>query len=120
VSKDINLPYNKIRITLLDMEIVHVDRLLEPLKGTWTRKGVSIVCDGCTDVQSRPLINFIAITDGGPIFLKAINCQGEVKDKFFISTIIKELIEEVGPRNVVQVITDNAPVCKVVGIFIKI
>jgi Protein of unknown function (DUF 659) len=111
--------YNKIRTTLLDRERVHVDRLLEPLKSTWTRKGVSIVCDGWTDVQRRPLINFIAITDGGPIFLKAINCQGEVKDKFFIFTIIKEVIEEVGPRNVVQVITDNAPVCKAAGMLIE-
>ncbi|KAJ1696121.1 hypothetical protein LUZ63_004633 [Rhynchospora breviuscula] len=69
--------YNKIRTTLLDRERVHVDRLLEPIKNTWTRKGVSIVCDGWTDVQRRPLINFIAIIDGVPMFLKAVNCQGE-------------------------------------------
>jgi Protein of unknown function (DUF 659) len=48
------------------MEIIHVDRLLEPLKSTWTRKGVSIIYDGWTDVQRRPLINFIAIMDGEP------------------------------------------------------
>jgi Protein of unknown function (DUF 659) len=50
---------------------------------------------GGIDVQRRPLINFIAITDGGPMFLKAVNCQEEVKDKFFISFIIKEVIDEV-------------------------
>jgi Protein of unknown function (DUF 659) len=65
--------YNKIRTTLLDRERVHVDRLLEPIKSTWSHKGLSIICDGWTDVQRRPLINFIAITHGGPIFLKAIN-----------------------------------------------
>ncbi|KAJ4791668.1 HAT dimerization domain-containing protein-like [Rhynchospora pubera] len=69
--------YNKIRTTLLDRERVHVDRLLQPIRSTWARKGVSIVCDGWTDVQRRPLINFIAITDGLPMFLKAYNCQGE-------------------------------------------
>jgi hypothetical protein len=30
--------YNKIRTTLLDRERNHIDRLLEPLKRTWTRK----------------------------------------------------------------------------------
>jgi DNA-directed RNA polymerase subunit K/omega len=103
----------------LDREKVHVDRLVEPLKSTWTRKSLSIICDGWTDVQRRALINFIAITDGGPMFLKAVNCQGEVKDKFFIFTIIKEVIEKVRPQNVVQVVTDNASVCKAAGMLIE-
>jgi Protein of unknown function (DUF 659) len=53
------------------------------------------------------------------MFLKAVNCQGEVKDKFFISSIIKEVIDEVGAQNMVQVITDNAPVYKAVGMLIE-
>ena len=111
--------YNRLRTSILDKEKSHVDKLLSAIKETWKGKGVSIVSDGWTDVQRRPLINFIAITDGSPMFLKAINCQGEVKDKYFISERIKEVIEEVGPQNVVQVITDNAPVCKAAGMLIE-
>ncbi|KAL5725279.1 hypothetical protein ACHQM5_008439 [Ranunculus cassubicifolius] len=110
--------YNKLRTTLLQKEKVH-ERLLEPLKGTWKSKGVSIVCDGWSDAQRRPLINFIAINEGGPMFLKAINCQGEFKDKHYITHLIEEVILEVGPMNVVQVITDNAPVCKSAGLLIE-
>jgi Protein of unknown function (DUF 659) len=55
--------YDKIRTTFLDRERVHVSRLLEPIKSTWSYKGVSIICDGWTDIQRRPLINFIVITD---------------------------------------------------------
>ena len=61
----------------------------------------------------------MAVTESGPMFLKAINCEGEVKDKFFISNLIKETIMEVGSQNVVQVITDNAAVCKAAGMIIE-
>ncbi|XP_074346948.1 uncharacterized protein LOC141685763 [Apium graveolens] len=52
-------------------------------------------------------------------FLGAVNCEGELKDKFHITNFIKEVILEVGPQNVVQVITDNAPVCKAAGMIIE-
>nr|KYP38813.1 hypothetical protein KK1_039915 [Cajanus cajan] len=52
--------YNALRTTLLQQEKAHVERLLKPIKSTWNAKGVSIVSDGWTDVQRRPLINFMA------------------------------------------------------------
>ncbi|XP_059638766.1 uncharacterized protein LOC132281045 [Cornus florida] len=56
----------------------------------------------------------------GPMFLKAVNCEGEFKDKFFISELIKETIQEVGPDDVVQVITDNTPVCRSAGLLVEV
>ncbi|XP_026433089.1 uncharacterized protein LOC113330501 [Papaver somniferum] len=53
------------------------------------------------------------------MFLKAVNFQGEYKDKVFIANFLKETINEVGADNVVQVITDNAPVCKSAGLLIE-
>ena len=47
------------------------------------------------------------------------DCSGIEKDAVFISTILFEAIESVGPHNVVQVITDNAQVCKAVGLIVK-
>ncbi|KAI9182513.1 hypothetical protein LWI28_026093 [Acer negundo] len=44
---------------------------------------------------------------------------GEYKDKFFISNLLIETIREIGPQNVVQVITDNAPICKAVGLLVE-
>ncbi|XP_072959848.1 uncharacterized protein [Typha angustifolia] len=111
--------YNMLRTTLLQQERANIERLLEPIKGTWKEKGVSIMCDGWTDAQRRPLINFLAVTENGPMFLRAVNCEGEYKDKFFISSLISKVIEEVGAQNVVQVITDNAPVCKSAGMLIE-
>ncbi|KAJ7963675.1 DUF659 domain-containing protein [Quillaja saponaria] len=112
--------YNALRTTLLQREKAHIESMLEPIKKTWKEKGVRIVSDGWTDAQRRPLINFMATSEGGPIFLKAIDGSKEYKDKFYMASLIRSAIVEVGDKNVVQVITDNAPVCKAAGMLIEV
>ena len=53
------------------------------------------------------------------MFIKAVNCAGEVKDKHFIAKLMQEVIDEVGHQNVVQVVTDNAANCKAAGEIIE-
>ncbi|XP_073270098.1 uncharacterized protein [Primulina huaijiensis] len=45
--------------------------------------------------------------------------KGEYKDKSFISKLLIDVINEVGHQNVVQVVTDNASVCKVAGLLVE-
>ncbi|CAN7042951.1 unnamed protein product, partial [Brassica rapa subsp. trilocularis] len=40
------------------------------------------------------LINSIATSRSGPIFFKVVNCFGEVKDRFFISDLMQEVVNE--------------------------
>ncbi|GFS32012.1 hypothetical protein Acr_00g0020400 [Actinidia rufa] len=107
--------YNLLRTKLLQRERANIERLLEPIKGTWREKGSTIASDGWSDSQRRPLINFMAVSGALPMFLKAVDCSGETKDKHFIASLMKEVVIEVGPKNVVQIITDNAPNCKAAG-----
>lgn len=112
--------YNALRTSLLQQERANVERLLQPVKSTWVEKRISIVSDGWSDSQRRPLINFMAVSESGPMFLKAVDCSGQIKDKFFIFNLLKEVIKEVGgPQNVVQVITDNAKNCSSAGTLIE-
>lgn len=111
--------YNKLRTTLLLQEKTHVERMLQPIKSTWSSKGVSVVSDGWSDVQRRPLLNFLAVTEDGPMFLKAINTEGEVKRKEYIAEKMLSIIDEIGAQNVVQVITDNASNCKGAGMIVE-
>ena len=111
--------YDKLRTTLLVQERTHVDRMLMPIKSTWSSKGVTIVSDGWSDPQRRPLLNFMAITEDGPMFLRSINTEGEVKSKEYIRDRLCEIIEAVGPANVVQVITDNASNCRGAGLLVQ-
>ncbi|XP_020247901.1 uncharacterized protein LOC109825460 [Asparagus officinalis] len=107
--------YNSMRTTILQREKTHVERLMEPIRGTWQQKGVSICSDGWVDAQRRPIINFMAVCEGKPMFLNAVNADGEVKNKYFIQTQLEKCITEVIPKNIIQIITDNASACKAAG-----
>ena len=57
----------------------------------------------------------MTVSESGLMFLKAIKCEGETKDKHFIANLLINTIQEIGPQKVVQVITDNAVACKEAG-----
>eukprot|EP00253_Pinus_taeda_P032378 PITA_32378 len=110
--------YEKVCTTLLASERKSVDRQLQAIRDTWAEIGVSI-SDGWRDQRNHPLINVVAVCPQGAMFLKAVDCSGIEKDTSFISTILIDAIESVGPHNVVQVITDNAQVCKAAGLIVE-
>ena len=111
--------YNALRTSLLQKEKSNIENLLEPIKKNWNEKGVSICSDGWSDAQRRPLINIMAVSESGPMFFKAINCEGETKDKYFIDDLLINTIQDIGPQKVVQVITDNAAACKATGHIVE-
>ena len=47
--------YNKLRITLLQKEMAHIEKLLRSIENIWKEKSLSIVSDGWTDVQKSHL-----------------------------------------------------------------
>ena len=96
-----------------------MQRLIQPIKDTWKRKRVSICSDGWSDRQRRPLINIMATSIGGPIFVKAIDASGNIKSMDYIAGIFLECIEEIGAANVVQIVTDNAANYKAAGQIIE-
>ncbi|XP_072146540.1 putative transcriptional regulator tpeD [Setaria viridis] len=111
--------YNRARESLLKQERRHIETLLESTKSTWPEKGVTICSDGWSNPQRRPIINFIAVSEKAPMFLRADNCDGEYKSKEYIAEKLRAIIDEVGRQNVVQIITDNAANCKGAGILIE-
>ena len=62
----------------------------------------------------------MAKSDGNIGFLKACDGSKKYKDKHYLATLIKAVIDEVGPANVVQIITDNAAICNVAGMLIEV
>ena len=75
---------------------------MEPIKKTWNEKGVRICSDEWSDVQRRPLINIMAVLESELMFMKAINCEGETKDKHFIADLLINTIQEISPQKVVK------------------
>ena len=111
--------YNKMRTSLLDRGVTRMLVSSEDLKQAWAHSGCSIVMDGWTDIQQRPLLNVIVTSPEGPYFLKAIDCSGKLKDATYMFEILKDAIDEVGPSNVVHVITDATHVCRAAGLMVQ-
>lgn len=86
--------------------------MMEGLSKSWVEYGCSIVMDGWTNIQQRPSLNIIVTSPSRPYFLKAIDCTGKIKDAAYQYEALKDAIEKIGPTNVIQVITDAAPICK--------
>ncbi|CAL5412655.1 unnamed protein product [Camellia sinensis] len=111
--------YDTLRTTLLAQEKAHVNRKLQPIKDSWKKKGVSICSDGWSDRQKRPLINIMAASVGGAMFVKAIDASGNIKDADYVANIFLSVIEEIGKENIVQNVTDNGSNFKVAGLTIE-
>jgi len=98
--------YNKMRTSLLDKGVTKLQGLMGDLKKSWLHLGCSIVMDGWTDIQQRPLLNIVVTSLAGPYFLRAIDCSGKLKDATFMFEVLKDAINEVGPSNIVHIITN--------------
>ena len=80
---------------------------------------MSLYSDGWSDSQRRLIINFITVTESGPMFLSSVNAKGFTKSRFYIVDRLMEKFREIGHQNVVQIINDNTQACKVAGAIVK-
>ncbi|WOH15059.1 hypothetical protein DCAR_0934593 [Daucus carota subsp. sativus] len=114
--KDYKHPsYDRARTSLLDDCRRDVEKQCIPISETWTRQGTSIVSDGWSNIKNKPLINVIASNSRGSMFLYAEVFSGVEKSGKTIADFLLKAIDEIGPSNVIQVITDNAANCKAAG-----
>ena len=74
-----SLGYEKVCMTLLQREKTHLEKN-QPIKKSWKTLGLTIVSNGWKDTRNQPLINVIAVSPKGAMFLKAIDCEGKAKD----------------------------------------
>ena len=80
--------YEKVCTTLLDDEVARVDSAMLPIKDAWVKTGVTIVSDGWKDARNRPLVNVLVVSTRGAMFLKVVDCEGDVKNGPFIANIL--------------------------------
>jgi hypothetical protein len=80
---------------------------------------INCIFDGWTNVKGKPLINILGVSKSGAIFLSAHDYSDRYKTGINIADALLKTIQEIGPYNVIQVITDNAANCKAVGAIIE-
>ena len=101
--------------TYLPAVMADVGEYIEGLKKMWPDYGVTIMADGWTSFTRRQIVNFLAYCDGKTVFLKSVDASDKVKDAKYIYKLLVEVVQKVGPENVVQIVTDNGTNFKKAG-----
>ncbi|CAN6247079.1 unnamed protein product [Urochloa humidicola] len=84
------------------------EQSLEIFKKGWNQYGVTIMCDSWTGPTGMSIINFMVYSNGRMFFHKSIDASGHKQSAEFIYQQIKKVVaEEIGPKLVVQIVTDN-------------
>ncbi|XP_058227208.1 uncharacterized protein LOC131335736 [Rhododendron vialii] len=107
--------YHDLRCPLLNNSVHEIREYLLELREVWANYGCSIMSDGWTSQNQTPIINFLVYCPKGTMFLKSIDTSGLVKDADTLFGIFREIVELVGPSNVVQFVTDNEAAYKAAG-----
>lgn len=110
-----SLSYEKARTSGLDECKSLVEKEMAPVKDTWYTHGVSIVSDGWANCKQDQLINVIATNFCGAMFMYSGVFNGVEKTGKLIAGFLLSAIEEIGPSNVLSVVTDNAKNCIAAG-----
>ncbi|KAH6557929.1 hypothetical protein KP509_1Z085900 [Ceratopteris richardii] len=102
--------YSDMRTTKINEEKKRIDLSLAPMREKWSRYGCTILSDGWRERKNRGIINILVSCPIGTFFLSVVEVgkKGKKTTGVCIYGHIKKAIEEVGPSNVVQVVTDNA------------
>ncbi|KAK2660611.1 hypothetical protein Ddye_007144 [Dipteronia dyeriana] len=115
-GRDLKAPtMHKLLTWILKEEYNSTTKIIDDLKKTWEDTGVSMLSNGWSDTRNRGPIDILVNNPHGTIFLKSIDASDRVKDMEYLFTLLDEVVEEIGERLVVQVVTDNASAYKAAG-----
>ena len=98
----------QLREPLLKEEVERTKLSLKKQEEEWERNGCSIMTDAWSDRKRRSIMNLCVNCKDGTTFLSSREDSASSHTGSYIFEYVDKCIEEVGPQNVVQVVTDNA------------
>ncbi|WOL14986.1 hypothetical protein Cni_G23767 [Canna indica] len=107
--------YHDFRGWILKRSLDEVNNTLEQYKATWSRTGCTVLADEWTTSTGKTLINFLVYCPEGTMFMKSVDASHIVASADTLYELLKHVVEEVGERNVVQVITNYSEIHAAAG-----
>lgn len=101
--------------TLLDRCCGKLKQQVQPIYDKMSVTGASLCSDGYTDSANQSMYNVLISSVHGSVFHKMIIGTDKAKDAQWLFERLSEVIIEVGEHNFVNVIMDNAEVCRAAG-----
>ncbi|XP_072952867.1 uncharacterized protein [Typha angustifolia] len=111
---------NDIATKYLDSEVDEFHTYIETFKRYWDEFGCTLMCDGWSTQNRRNIINFLVYSGMGTIFLKSVDATAHFKSADYICQLMDEVVQEIGEKRVVQVVTDNEANYKAAGNLLMI
>ncbi|XP_062014339.1 uncharacterized protein LOC133730841 [Rosa rugosa] len=110
----------QLREPLLKEEVERTKNSLKKQEEEWVKNGRSIMTDAWSDRKRRSIMNLCVNCKEGTTFLSSREDSLQSQTEAYIFEYVDNCIEEVGPQNVVQVVTDNATNNMAAGNLLKI
>ncbi|XP_048613108.1 uncharacterized protein LOC106430951 [Brassica napus] len=107
--------YHALKVGLLRDAKLQVSLIIDSLRSTWADSGCTLMGDGWKDTRQRPLINFLVYCPKGITFIKSVDASGICTNAENLCNLFAEIVEMIGPQNVVHMVTDSAPNYKAAG-----
>ncbi|KAM5577951.1 hypothetical protein ABKV19_008328 [Rosa sericea] len=91
----------------LPMEHKEITEYINSQRKMWKTYGCTIMADGWSGPTRMQVINFMVYCKGKTVFLKSVNASSDIREHKYLAKLFKDVIDEVGKENVVQICTDN-------------
>ncbi|XP_022025633.1 uncharacterized protein LOC110926187 [Helianthus annuus] len=100
--------YHEVRVPMLKLEMEHTKKLLRDNEVEKSTYGCSLMADGWRDRKGRALINFLVNTPRGSMFVESVDASSYSHTGKNMFKLFDRLIQEVGPKDIIQLVTDSA------------
>ncbi|XP_068650976.1 uncharacterized protein [Aristolochia californica] len=107
--------YHALRGKLLK-KIVHDTRdLSQELRKSWEITGCSVIADRWMNKHDHMVINFLVYCPKGTLFLRSVDASEISSNPESLMMLFDSIVQDVGPKNVVNFVTDCSPSFKTAG-----
>ncbi|XP_076954720.1 uncharacterized protein LOC143629296 isoform X1 [Bidens hawaiensis] len=99
--------YHDLRSWVLKNTVQEVRSDVDQCMGSWGKSGCSVLADEWVSENGKVFLNFSVYCPEGLMFLKSFDATNVMNSSEALFTLFKEVVEEVGVRNVLQIVTKN-------------
>lgn len=99
--------YHDLRSWILKNTVQEVRSDVDQCMGTWGKSGCSVLGDEWTSENGKMFLNFSVYCPEGLMFLRCVDVTNIVESTDALFALFKDVVEEVGVRNVLQIVTNS-------------
>lgn len=107
--------YHSLRGKLLNRSVRDAEEYCLELRNSWEVTGCSVLVDRWADKSGCVVVNFFVYCPKGTLFLKSIDASEITKSVDALLYLFEAVVQEVGPKNIINFVTDTSPNHKAAG-----